>query len=442
MSQASAELALGPAHGRELAPEAAARVEVHRVVVPLGLDHGHVPVHHRGAAPVVSRPVQPHRQPVRVDLARGLAVHGELAHPARGAPLQRLGQAGVRHHELAVVQHVVRDEAVEEGLDPLAEGLGALVELLHGLGEPVRALDLRPSQRAQQLGVVVAVDRERDPVLHHVHGQLEHARAVGPPVHEVSHEDELAPLGVARRRALAVGPHPAELVEQVAQLAVAAVHVPHEIEGAALVLQVHPQTVAHQRGHGVDGLDAPQVVHEPEALVGQRAQRALELADVPARDVRRQVHPLGPLAVARDADRVGHVEHDGHGEHVVIAGELQQGLAGLGPHVGRVHHGELAALQALAHHRVQQLERVARARLVVLVVRHQAAHRVGRHDLGGSEQAPGQRGLAAARGADQHHQRELGDMQLGHRAPLENSAAWVGAPTSGSSGPMGCIVTL
>jgi hypothetical protein len=50
----------------------------------------------------------------------------------------------------------------------------------------------------------------------------------------------------------------------------------------------------------------------------------------------------------------------------------------------------------------------------------------------------GERRLPRTRHADQHDEAEVGDLDRGHR---ENTAIWVGEPTSGSSGPMGANST-
>src|SRR4029079_12459422 len=93
-----------------------------------------------------------------------------------------------------------------------------------------------------------------------------------------------------------------------------------------------------------------------------------------------------------------------------------------------------AALEPLAGHSVQDVERGDGRGLVGLVVGHEAAHPVGRHDLGRTEVARGEGGLPAAGGADEHDQRGLGDVEV-QRAPRDSTTAWVGGPSSGSRAP-------
>jgi hypothetical protein len=66
-----------------------------------------------GPAPVVLRPRVPHRQPVLVGLSGRFTEQRELANNAGAAPLEVLLQTGVGHHQLAVVEDIVADQAVD-----------------------------------------------------------------------------------------------------------------------------------------------------------------------------------------------------------------------------------------------------------------------------------------------------------------------------------------
>ena len=101
--------------------------------------------------------------------------------------------------------------------------------------------------------------------------------------------------------------------------------------------------------------------------------------------------------------------------------------------VGGVDHRQPPAPQPPAGDLVQDGERVLGRALVVRVVGHQPAAEVRRDDLGGQEVLRGERPLAGARGADQHHQARLRKLDP-HRS---NTAICVGGPTSASSGPTG-----
>ena len=107
------ELALRVSQRGQLAAEDAAGVDVGRVVQPLGLGDRGMAVDDHGLAAIVGRPVQADRQPELVGLAGRVAVQGELAHGARAAALHLGLEPGMGDDELAVVEHVVADEAVE-----------------------------------------------------------------------------------------------------------------------------------------------------------------------------------------------------------------------------------------------------------------------------------------------------------------------------------------
>ena len=90
----------------------------------------------------------------------------------------------------------------------------------------------------------------------------------------------------------------------------------------------------------------------------------------------------GAAALRSWQTALGQVEHDRDRQHVVLAGQRDQRLAGLGLHVGGVDDGQPPARQPLAGDEVQHLERVVGRGLVVLVVGDQAAAEVGREHLG------------------------------------------------------------
>ncbi len=155
----------------------------------------------------------------------------------------------------------------------------------------------------------------------------------------------------------------------------------------------------------------------------------------------------GRVGVALATHALRHVEHDGHGKHVILAGQLHQRLARLRLHVGGVDHGEQPALQPLAGDDVQQLERGSGHRLIVFVVGDQPSAVVRRERLEGPEMRARERALAAAGRADEHDERQLrnGDRPRRHatlsRAAFSvmsvNTAAWVGDPTVASTSPIG-----
>lgn len=243
-----------------------------------------------------------------------------------------------------------------------------------------------------------------------------------------------------------------------------------DVEGAGEVAEVVVSALQDDFG-AVGLLLGAQDVHLAEALALQSAQRTAQLAPVALDDVAGHVRAVGPLRVAREADLLGQVEHDGDGQHVVLPGQLNELLAALGLHVGGVDDGEPSGREALARDVVQDVEGVTARALIVLVVGDEAAAEVRGDDLGGLEVLAGEGGLARSAGADEHDEGEVGHRQrargTGHAAfasfvfpsffssfsapdsspvvsfsvDIVNTAICVGGPTSGSSGPTGTNAT-
>ncbi len=379
-----------------------------------------------------------------------------------------LGQAGVADDQGAPVEDVVADQRLDELLGLLAEGRVLALQLLDGLGQAVGDLDLAAVQVAAELVLVVAGDAQGVAGGDHAHGQAQHAGAVGAPVDEVADEDDGAPLGVGGVHGPAgVVAHEgvAEGGEQALQLGAAAVDVADDVEGAGEVAQVVEPALPDdlRRLHLVG---AAQDVHGAEALALEVAQGAAQLALVALDDAAREGGAVGAGGVALGADALGDVEDDRDGQHVVLARQADELLAGVGLDVGGVDDGQPAGGQALADDVVQDVEGVLAGALVVLVVADQAAAEVGGDGLGGLEVPGGEGGLAGAGGADEDHERQVGHGEGragtggGHAAfasfvvsfllflsevlfmsVLVKTAIWVGGPTSGSSGPTGANST-
>ena len=157
------ELLFRVAECGESATEHAAGVDADGPVEPDGLGDGRVAVDDGGPAPVVLGPRVPHREPVLVGLSGGVAVEGEGAHRARGPALHVLGQSGVGDHQVALVQHVVADQPVDEGGDPGRELRRLCCQLLEALGQAVGGGDLAALQGPQELDLVIAGDARAEP---------------------------------------------------------------------------------------------------------------------------------------------------------------------------------------------------------------------------------------------------------------------------------------
>ena len=296
-----------------------------------------------------------------------------------------LPEPGVRDHQPPRVEHVVADQAVEEGDHLAGELVARGGELRQRLGQPVAHLDVAAAQRAQQLGLVVARHAQGGPRGHHLHHRAQHAGRVGAAVGQVAEEHR----GPSRR----VAAHPAgvrpvaELVQQRVQLRQAAVHVADDVERPVQARLVAPGRLAHDLravhlGHPAE------LEHPAESFPLQPAHRPGQRR-VLAPDHPRAERPVRARRVPLDTDLLGHVEDDRHRQHVVLPGQGQQRPAGVRLHVGRVDHGELAELEPLGGDRVQRLERRRGDRLVVLVVPDQAAERVRGEHLGRPETTAG-----------------------------------------------------
>jgi hypothetical protein len=151
-----------------------------------------------------------------------------------------------------------------------------------------------------------------------------------------------------------------------------------------------------------------------------------------AYDVRAEV-AIGPRTVPLLADRLRRVEHDRHREEIMLLRELDERLARLALHVGRIDDREARLCEPAAGDEVQDGERVRRRALVVLVIGNQPAAEVRRDHLGRREVPARERALARPGRADQHDEAGIGQIDP-HRP---NNAICVGGPTSGASGPTG-----
>ncbi len=477
------QFALGVAQRGEPAAEDAAGVQADGVVEEARHRHGRVPVDHQRLAPVLLGPRVAHRQAVLVGLPGGVAVEGVRSDPAGGAAVVLLRQAGVADHQLAVVQQVVADQVAHEGADLLAELLRLPGQLVQRLLEAVRDGDAPPAHRPAELVLVVSGHAEGVAGRDHAHHQAQHTRGVRASVDQVADEDGRPAAGVggvdrAARRVMRDGV--AEAAEQGLQLGAAAVDVADDVERAGEVAQVVVALLGDDLGGRDLGL-AAQDVHLAEALALQASQRAAQLAVLPRDHVRGQLAVrAGSVPLRADARR--HVQDDRDRQHVVVPGDLDELLAGLGLDVGGVHDGQPAGREPLADDVVQQFEGLGGGRLVVLVVGDQAPAEVRGDHLGGQEVLAGEAGLTGAAGTDEDDEGDVGDGQdaaggrrlrgcrigaecvVGHRGsppsgvvvagvtaaasvtaagvtavasvvPRRKRASWVGVPTSGSSGP-------
>jgi len=120
--------------GGETTAEDAAGVDVDRAVKPFGFGDWCVAVDDHGLAAVFGGPVVAHGEAEFIGFAGGFAVEGEFADGAGAPSLHAFLHAGVSDDELAVIEHVVTDETVDEVGDVAAEGVGFGGQLFEGFG--------------------------------------------------------------------------------------------------------------------------------------------------------------------------------------------------------------------------------------------------------------------------------------------------------------------
>lgn len=209
-------------------------------------------------------------------------------------------------------------------------------------------------------------------------------------------------------------------------------HVADDVKGAVLVALVVPDLLARDLHLG-DGFHAAQHCGDLEALLLQAAQRTVQALHLVAHHMRAET-AVRATGVAFMQQALRQIEHDGCGQHVVLARQRHQSLAVFGTHVGGVHHGEFAGRQPLAGDVVQNVEGVLAGSLIVLVVGHQGTAVIRRDHLRRFEMRARKGRFARPGGANQGDQRELGDAHGAHRL---NTPIWVGGPSSGSTSPIG-----
>ncbi len=171
-------------------------------------------------------------------------------------------------------------------------------------------------------------------------------------------------------------------------------HVADYVERTVSVTKVVPQPLAGDRCRGYVSL-AGQHVDPVEALFAQAAKSPAELAVLLPEHVRAEV-AVGTGGVARQADLFGQVEHDRHGQHVMLASERDERPARLRLHARGVDDGQTARGQPLAGDEVEHIEGIGGGRLVILIVAHQTTAEVGGQDLGWGKVPGCERRLARA----------------------------------------------
>ena len=345
-------------------------------------------------------------------------------------------QAGVGDDETAVVEHQVRDQSVAELLHLGAELRRLAGELGQGGLQAVADLNLLALQGPDKLVLVVAGHAQGVSGRDHPDDQAQYPGRVGAAVDQVADEHRLARAGRDRvdRMALVIGPERVtELGQQRFELGAAAVDVADDVERPVLMPEVVEQLLPHDDGIR-DLLLGPQHVHLAKTLLAQVPQRPAQLIVLAFHDLGTEI-PVGAGRGAVLADALGQVQDDGHRQHVVRTGELDEPAPGLALHVRGVDDRQMTAVEPLPGDEMQDVEGRRGGGLVVLVTGDESPAVVARQHLERREVVSGEGGFARTAHPDQADQRQLRNGQLAH-ATLRKTAIWVGGPTSESSGPM------
>ncbi len=195
------ELSLRVAQRGQLAAEDAAGIDVGRVVQPLGFRNGRVAVDDHRLAAVVGGPVQADRQPELVGLAGRVAVQRELADGPRAAALHLGLQPRMGDDELAVVEDVVADQAIQPRLERFDEGRSIVrrqrLDLGEALGQAVGDLDVSSLEGAEQLLLVVARDAPAGACVDHVADDAQGVEDARTAIDQIADEHRLAAVRVA-----------------------------------------------------------------------------------------------------------------------------------------------------------------------------------------------------------------------------------------------------
>ena len=207
----------------------------------------------------------------------------------------------MRDHELAVVEHRMADEPVEEVTCLRAQLIRLRVELLECLRQPVRDLDVSASQLARELHVVVSGQADCGAGLGHRHHEPQDSGGIGTTIAVVANEHRTATVrrddvDTVLRNGVT------ECPQQRGQLAMASVNVAYDVEGSALGAAIAPE----RRTCDLDVRDLLGRVQHPhvsKALAPQSLDRPVQLGALSAHDMRPEI-TVGARAVALLAERL------------------------------------------------------------------------------------------------------------------------------------------
>jgi hypothetical protein len=197
------------------------------------------------------------------------------------------------------------------------------------------------------------------------------------------------------------------------------VDIPDDIERAMLIRPIIPEW------HSLDdcGFDLLGAVHHEdvsEALLAEPTQRPPHLRGLVTDNVRAE-GPVVPVPVSFLTAPFGHVQHDRHGQTMVLTSQLDERLAGFGLDIGGIDDRELSQDKPLAGNESKHIEGIFGDSLVVLIVTDHSPASIRREDFGRQEMFLDERALARATGADQDDETEFGDLNIHSHTFLSES---------------------
>ena len=108
---------LRPAQSRQLASEHAAGVDVDRAIKPVGFGDRRMAVNNMRRPAIFRGPVLAHGKSEFIGFTGCFPIEGKFAHAARSAADILLLHARMSDDELAIVQNVMADQAIDEAFD-------------------------------------------------------------------------------------------------------------------------------------------------------------------------------------------------------------------------------------------------------------------------------------------------------------------------------------
>ena len=245
----------------------------------------------------------------------------------------------------------------------------------------MRELNVAAFQCLDQLHIVVARHTECLAATNHRHRQTEYAGGCGAAIDKIADKDQFASVRRGNGKFVVFSSDGvAKLGHQLQQFIEAAMHIANDVEWPMFVPPVVPKRCALD-GDCFHFFRSGELEDVAKTLALQATQRAPHLLCLIANHVRTEL-PVGAGNVPLVAQLLRQVKDDCSRQNVVLPRKLDQRLAGLRLHVGRVNDCQPSERKPLAHDRMQQIERCVGYRLVVFVVGDESTACVGRNDFG------------------------------------------------------------